>query len=155
MSDDAQINDESSRYVFKRCTKFSNVWMISETACSSQTKLIVLNLHVWEHRIGYSNLTPDLEGPQKVLGSKSSVIKSKKKIANKVFKTKAHLFLYECFFISYKIQLQVFFTYSKIAVFIKFRFFWRALWLLTLKCCWLNSEWPTNWSSSNIQLKGN
>ena len=75
MLDDAQINDESSRYVLKRCTKFSNVWMISETACSSQTKLIVLNLHVWEHRIGYSNLTPDLEGPQKVLWSKSSVIK--------------------------------------------------------------------------------
>ena len=33
--------------------------MISETACSSQTKLIGLNLHVSEHGIGYSNLTPD------------------------------------------------------------------------------------------------
>ena len=34
--------------------------MISETAYSSQTKLIGLNLHVLEHGIGYSNLTPDL-----------------------------------------------------------------------------------------------
>ena len=30
--------------------------MISETAYSSQTKLIGLNLHVSEHGIGYSNL---------------------------------------------------------------------------------------------------
>ena len=88
MSGDAQINDESSRYVFKRCTKFSNVWMISETACSSQTKLIVLNLHVWEHRIGYSNLTPDLEGPQKVLGSKQTVLRIVWMIANLIYQTK-------------------------------------------------------------------
>ena len=33
--------------------------MISETAYSSQTKLIGLNLHVSEHGIAYSNLTPD------------------------------------------------------------------------------------------------
>ena len=36
--------------------------MISETACSSLTKLIGLNLHVSEHGIGYSNLTPDPQG---------------------------------------------------------------------------------------------
>ena len=36
--------------------------MISETAYSSQTKLIGLNLHVSEHGIGYSNLTPDPQG---------------------------------------------------------------------------------------------
>ena len=36
--------------------------MISETTCSSQTKLIGLNLHVSEHGIGYSNLTPDPQG---------------------------------------------------------------------------------------------
>ena len=33
--------------------------MISETAHSSQTKLIWLSLHVREHGIGYSNLTRD------------------------------------------------------------------------------------------------
>ena len=36
--------------------------MISKTAYSSQTKLIGLNLHVSEHGIGYSNLTPDSQG---------------------------------------------------------------------------------------------
>ena len=36
--------------------------MISETAQSSHTKLIGLNLHVSEHGIGYSKLTPDPEG---------------------------------------------------------------------------------------------
>ena len=39
--------------------------MISETACSSQTKLIGLNLPIGEHGIGYSNLTPD---PQEARG---------------------------------------------------------------------------------------
>ena len=39
-----------------------NMLMISETAYSSQTKLIGLSLHVWEHGIGYSNLTPDPQG---------------------------------------------------------------------------------------------
>ena len=36
--------------------------MISETTYSSQTKLIGLNLHVSEHGIGYSNLTPYPQG---------------------------------------------------------------------------------------------
>ena len=36
--------------------------MFSETAYSSQTKLIGLNLPIGEHRIGYSNLTPDPQG---------------------------------------------------------------------------------------------
>ena len=40
--------------------------MISETAYSSQTKLIGLNLHVSEHGIGYSNLTPDPQGAPRV-----------------------------------------------------------------------------------------
>ena len=44
------------------CTEFRNVRMISETAYSSQIKLIGLNLHVSEHGIGYSNLTPDPQG---------------------------------------------------------------------------------------------
>ena len=35
--------------------------MFSETAYSSQTKLIGLNLHVSEHGIGYSNLTPGVK----------------------------------------------------------------------------------------------
>ena len=49
--------------------------MISETACSSQTKLIGLNLHVSEHGIGYSNLTPD---PQGALGVKIRVSPNQK-----------------------------------------------------------------------------
>ena len=36
--------------------------MISETAYSSPTKLIGLNLHVGEQGIGYSNVTPDPKG---------------------------------------------------------------------------------------------
>ena len=36
--------------------------MISETAYSSQTKLIGLNLPIGEHGIGYSNLTPNPQG---------------------------------------------------------------------------------------------
>ena len=38
--------------------------MISETAHSSQTKLIGYDLHVGEQGIGYSNLTPDPQGAQ-------------------------------------------------------------------------------------------
>ena len=38
--------------------------MISETAHSSHTKLIGLNLHVSEQGMGYSNLTPDPQGAQ-------------------------------------------------------------------------------------------
>ena len=48
--------------------------MISETAHSSQTKLIGYDLHVGEQGIGYSNLTPDPRGG-------SGVKKKKKKIA--------------------------------------------------------------------------
>ena len=58
--------------------------MISETACSSQTKLIGLNLHVWEHGIGYSNLTPrGLGGPW---GSKFKFHQIKKTSLIKVFR---------------------------------------------------------------------
>ena len=35
--------------------------MFSETAYSSQTKLIRLNLPIGEHGIGYSNLTPGVK----------------------------------------------------------------------------------------------
>ena len=38
------------------CPETRNAWMISETAYSSQTKLIGQNLHLLEHGIGYSNL---------------------------------------------------------------------------------------------------
>ena len=40
--------------------------MISETAYSSQTKLIGQSLPIGEHGIGYSNLTPDPQGAQGV-----------------------------------------------------------------------------------------
>ena len=57
--------------------------VFSETAYRSQTKLIGLNLHVSEHGIGYSNLTPDpaggLGGPE---GQNLSFTKSKN-FANK------------------------------------------------------------------------
>ena len=43
--------------------------MFSETAYSSQTKLIGLNLHVSEHGIGYSNLTPDPQGARGARGA--------------------------------------------------------------------------------------
>ena len=52
------------------CPYPDNMQMFSETAYSSQTKLIGLNLHVSEHRIGYSNLTPDPQGAQGALGVK-------------------------------------------------------------------------------------
>ena len=52
--------------------------MISETAYSSQTKLIGLNLHVSEHGIGYSNLTPDPQGAWGALGGKILVLPNQK-----------------------------------------------------------------------------
>ena len=47
--------------------------MISETAYSSQTKLIGLNLPIGEHGIGYSNLTLDPQGARGALGVKIQV----------------------------------------------------------------------------------
>ena len=44
--------------------------MIAETAYSSQIKFIGLNLHVSEHGIGYSNLTPDPQGARRAPGVK-------------------------------------------------------------------------------------
>ena len=55
--------------------------MISETAYSSPTKLIGLNLHVGEQGIGYSNLTPD---PQGALGVKIQVSPNQKTLLTKV-----------------------------------------------------------------------
>ena len=58
--------------------------MISETAYSSQTKLIGLNLHVSEHGIGYSNLTPDPQGAQEAPGVKIQVSPNQKTSLTKV-----------------------------------------------------------------------
>ena len=52
--------------------------MISEAACSSQTKLIGLNLDVSEHGISYSNLTPDPQGARGALGVKIQVSPNQK-----------------------------------------------------------------------------
>ena len=52
--------------------------MISETAYSSQTKLIGQSLPIREHGIGYSNLTPDPQGARGApWGQNSSFTKSK------------------------------------------------------------------------------
>ena len=51
--------------------------MISETAYSSPTKLIGLNLHVGEQGIGYSNVTPDPKGG--LWGKKKERKKKRKK----------------------------------------------------------------------------
>ena len=58
--------------------------VFSETAYSSQTKLIGLNLHVSEHGIGYSNLTPDPQGAQGAPGVKIQVSPNQKTSLSKV-----------------------------------------------------------------------
>ena len=58
--------------------------MISKTAYSSQTKLIGLNLHVSEHGIGYSNLTPDPLGARGAPGFKIQVSPNQKTSLTKV-----------------------------------------------------------------------
>ena len=58
--------------------------MISETAYSSQTKLIGLNLHVSEHGIGYSNLTLDPQGARGARGVKIQVPPNQKTSLTKV-----------------------------------------------------------------------
>ena len=58
--------------------------VFSETAYSSQTKLIGLNLHVSEHGIGYSNLTPDPQGAWGTLGGKIQVSPNQKTSLTKV-----------------------------------------------------------------------
>ena len=58
--------------------------MISETANSSRIKLITLNLHASEHRIGYSNLTPDPKGARRSLGVKIQVSPNQKTSLTKV-----------------------------------------------------------------------
>ena len=52
--------------------------MFSATTYSSQTKLIVLNLHVSEHGIGYSNLTLDPQGARGALRVKIQVLPNQK-----------------------------------------------------------------------------
>ena len=56
--------------------------VFSETAYSSQTKLI--GLHVSEHGIGYSNLTPDPQGAQGPRGVKIQVSPNQKTSLTKV-----------------------------------------------------------------------
>ena len=51
--------------------------MSSETAYSSQTRLIGYDLHGREQGLGYSNLTPDPKGPRGPGGQNSSFTKSK------------------------------------------------------------------------------
>ena len=58
--------------------------MILETAYTSQTKLIGLNLHVSEHGIGYSNLTPNPQGARGALGVKIQVSPNQKTSLTKV-----------------------------------------------------------------------
>ena len=58
--------------------------MISETAYSSQTKLIGEGLLIGEHGIGYSNLTPDPQGAQGVPGVKTQVSPNQKTSLTKV-----------------------------------------------------------------------
>ena len=58
--------------------------MFSETAYSSQTKLIGLNILIGEHRIGYSNLTPDPQGAQGAPGVKIKVSPNQKTLLTKV-----------------------------------------------------------------------
>ena len=58
--------------------------MISETADSSETKLIGKDLLIGEHGIGYSNLTPDPQGAQGVPGVKIQVSPNQKTSLTKV-----------------------------------------------------------------------
>ena len=66
------------------CPYPDNMRMISETTCSSQTKLIGLKLHVSEHGIGYSNLPPDPQGAQGAPGVKIQVSLNQKTSLTKV-----------------------------------------------------------------------
>ena len=66
------------------CSCPGNMRMISETAYSSQTKLIGLNLPMEEHGIGYSNLTPDPQGALGTLGVKIQVSPNQKTSLTKV-----------------------------------------------------------------------
>ena len=58
--------------------------MFSEASYSSQTKLIGLNIHVSEHGIGYSNLTPDHQGARGALGVKIQVSPNQKTLLIKL-----------------------------------------------------------------------
>lgn len=60
------------------CPSTRNVWVFSETAYSSQTKLIGLNLLIGENGIGYSNLTPDPQGALGAQGGKIQVSPNQK-----------------------------------------------------------------------------
>ena len=58
--------------------------MISETAYSSQTKLIGQSLPIGEHGIGHSNLTPDPQGARGAPGVKIQVSPNQKNSLTKV-----------------------------------------------------------------------
>ena len=72
------INQINIYELISVCPWIRNVWMISETTFSCQTKLIGLNLHVSEHGIGYSNLTPDPQGAQGAIEVKIQVSSNQK-----------------------------------------------------------------------------
>ena len=58
--------------------------MISETAHSSQTKLIGYDIHVGEQGIGHSNLTPDPQGVRGAPRVKFQVSPNQKTLLTKV-----------------------------------------------------------------------
>ena len=66
------------------CPLPGNMRMISETAYSSQTKLIGQSLPIGEHGIGYSNLTPDPQGARGASGVKIQVSPNQKTSLTKV-----------------------------------------------------------------------
>ena len=66
------------------CSETRKSRMISETAHSSQTKLIGYDLHVGEQGIGYSNLTPDPQGARGAPGVKIQVSPNQKTLLTKV-----------------------------------------------------------------------
>jgi len=59
--------------------------MISETANSSHTKMIGINLHAGEYRIGYSNFTPNPLGTRVGVGGQNSTFVKSKNFANKSY----------------------------------------------------------------------
>ena len=66
------------------CSYPRNMQVFSETTYSSKTKLIGLNFHVSEHKIGYSNLTPDPQGAQGAPGVKIQVSPDQKTLLKKI-----------------------------------------------------------------------
>ena len=66
------------------CSDLGNMQMISETAYSTQTKLIGEDHPIGEHGIGYSNLTPDPKGARGTPGVRIQVSQNQKTLLTKV-----------------------------------------------------------------------